>query len=154
MTRLRVGQLFGFGVLGLALSAWAGTASAAQWANPDLLVTPETVKANIDKPDWDMNTLVSHSRSMLFGKESVGVRLPGWLAVFIGYGFDALAAITKKRMMISSIRVKKFMGTTAFNTSVVESGFIPPFTLAEGLEKTLKHEFLEENNDETLFYTE
>jgi thiosulfate/3-mercaptopyruvate sulfurtransferase len=75
MTRLRVWRLFGFGVLGLVLSAWAGTASAAQWANPDLLVTPETVKANIDKPDWvviDCRSLADYAQGHIPGAISLG----------------------------------------------------------------------------------
>lgn len=108
----------------------------------------------IDKPDLDMTTLVSRSRSVLFGKENVGLRLPGWLGVLIGYGFDALAAITGKKLPVSSIRVKKFMGTTAFKTSVSKTGFSPKFSLAEGIERTLKYEFLEDNSGDKVFYTE
>ena len=108
----------------------------------------------VDKPDLDMNSLVARCRSVLFGKEGFGLRLPGWLGIIIGYGFDAFAVITKKSLPVSSIRVKKFMATTAFNTSLAETGFTPSHTLSEGLEKTIKHEFLEDHNDDTLFYTE
>ena len=77
MTMLSVGRFFAFGVLGLALSAWAGPASAAQWANPDLLVTPETVKANIDKPDWvvvDCRDLKDYAKGHIPGAISLGKR--------------------------------------------------------------------------------
>ena len=108
----------------------------------------------VDKPDLDMNTLVARCRSVLFKKDSVGLRLPGWLGVFAGYGFDMLAALARKKLPISSIRVKKFMGTTAFDTSIAETGFTPPYTLNEGLEKTLRHEFLENHANKTLFHSE
>jgi predicted sulfurtransferase len=39
-------------VVGVYLLLAAGLAGAAEWANPDLLVNPETVKQNIDKPNW------------------------------------------------------------------------------------------------------
>ena len=95
----------------------------------------------VDKPDIDMNTLVSRCRSALFRKKNVGLRLPGWLAYLVGYGADAVAAITGKRLPVSAIRVKKFMSTTAFNSNVSATGFVPPFTLEEGIDRTLKHEF-------------
>jgi nucleoside-diphosphate-sugar epimerase len=107
----------------------------------------------VDKPDLDMNTLIARCRSVLFDKEGVGLRLPGWLGILAGYGFDALAKISGKKLPISSIRVKKFMGTTAFNTSVGETGFEASCTLSEGIERTLRHEFLEDHSGDKLFYS-
>ena len=108
----------------------------------------------VDKPDLDMNTLIERCRSVLFETQGVGLRLPGWLGVMSGYGFDALAKITGRSLTVSSIRVKKFMGTTAFNTSVGETGFQASCTLSEGLENTLRYEFLEDHSDDKLFYSE
>lgn len=108
----------------------------------------------VDKPDFDMNTLVGRCRSILFGKHGVGLRMPGSLGTLTGHCFDALAAITGKRLPVSSIRVKKFMGTTAFNTSISDASFSPSCTLTEGIERTLRHEFLEDHSSETLFYSE
>jgi len=108
----------------------------------------------VDQPDLDMNTLVSFCRSVLFGKDGVGLRLPGWLGVLLGYGFDMLAAITGKKLPISSIRVKKFMGTTAFNTSISETGFTPSSNLDQGIERTLRHEFVENHKAEKVFFSE
>ena len=48
---------------------------------------------------------------------------------------------------LCSIRVKKFMGTTQFASSVSETGFVPPISLEEGLARTLRYEFLEDNLD-------
>ena len=108
----------------------------------------------VDKPDLDMNTLVTQCYMILFGKKGVGIRLPGWLGILAGYCFDALAKITGKKLSISSIRVKKFMGTTSFQTSAGKSGFKPSCTLEEGLSRTLRHEFLEDHSRERLFYSE
>lgn len=108
----------------------------------------------IDKPDLDMNTLVSICRKTLFGKEGVGIRLPGWLGQLAGYGFDLLAFILRRNLPISSIRVKKFMGTTAFSTSISSTGFESSCTLAEGLERTLRHEFIEDHKSDKVFYSE
>lgn len=108
----------------------------------------------VDKSDLDMNTFIGRCRSVLFEKEGVGLRLPGWLGVLAGYGFDALAKITGKKLPVSSIRVKKFLRTTAFNTSVSETGFEASCTLSEGIERTLRHEFLEDHSGEHIFYSE
>lgn len=65
----------------LALSVFvlsgAGTALAAQWANPGLLVDAETVKANIDKADWvvvDARTLKDYVKGHIPGAISLGKR--------------------------------------------------------------------------------
>ena len=108
----------------------------------------------IDKPDFDMNTLVSEARKTLFGKNNVGLRLPAFLGMAIGYFADVVAKLTGKTLPVSSIRVKKFMGTTQFASSVGETGFVPPVSLEEGLARTLRYEFLEDNSDKRTFETE
>ena len=108
----------------------------------------------VDKPDLSMNTLVARCRTVLWGKKGVGLRLPGWLGILAGYGFDGLAATIGKKLPISSIRVKKFMGTTAFNTSISKTGFKPSSSLVQGIEQTLRHEFLENHKAEKVFFSE
>ena len=108
----------------------------------------------IDKPDYDMNTLVSEARKTLFGKNNVGLRLPAYLGITIGYIADILARLLGKNLPVSSIRVKKFMGTTQFSSSVSKTGFVPPVSLEEGLARTLRYEFLEDNSDKKTFETE
>lgn len=108
----------------------------------------------VDKPDLDMNTLVSIARDTLFSKDNVGIRMPGFLGVGIGYLADFFAKITRFPLPVSSIRVKKFMGTTQFASSVSETGFTPPVSLEEGLERTLRYEFLEDNSNKQTFDTE
>jgi nucleoside-diphosphate-sugar epimerase len=108
----------------------------------------------IDKPDFDMNWLVGTIRKTLFNKAGVGIRLPASLGKLAGYGFDMLALILNKKLPISSIRVKKFMGTTSFNTSIAQSGFEPSVTLETGLKRTLRYEFIEDNSTKRTFTTE
>lgn len=108
----------------------------------------------IDKPDFDMNTLVSESRNTLFRKKNVGIRLPAFIGMIIGYLADIFSKITGKTISVSSIRVKKFMGTTQFSSSVSETGFIPSVNLHEGLARTLRYEFIENNKDNRTFETE
>ena len=108
----------------------------------------------IDKPDFDMNTLVSEARKTLFGKKNVGLRLPSFFGMLIGYFADFIAKMSGKSLPVSSIRVKKFLGTTQFGSSVSDSGFVPPVSLEEGLARTLRYEFLEDNSDKQTFETE
>ena len=108
----------------------------------------------IDKPDLDMNTLISKARNTLFGKNNVGLRLPGFLGISIGYLADAVAKIVNSSLPVSSIRVKKFMGTTQFESSASATGFIAPVSLEDGLVRTLRYEFIEDNSQNRTFDTE
>jgi GlcNAc-P-P-Und epimerase len=108
----------------------------------------------IDKPDFDMNSLVSEARKTLFGKNNVGLRLPAFLGMAIGYFADLVAKVTGKTLPFSSIRAKKFMGTTQFSSSIGETGFVPPVSIGEVLARTLRYEFMEDNSDKRTFDTE
>lgn len=108
----------------------------------------------IDKPDYDMNALVSDARKILFRKKNIGVRLPSFLGMAIGYFADFFAKVFNINLPISSIRVKKFMGTTQFASSISSTDFEPPFKLEDGLAKTIQYEFLEDNSDKQTFETE
>jgi len=70
----------------------------------------------IDKPDFTMNNLVGTVHCILGKPEQVGFRLPYAVGLMIGKGFDLIAAITGRRLAISSIRVKKFCANSMFNT--------------------------------------
>lgn len=106
-----------------------------------------------DKPDFTMSEL----SSVIESKMSISIpktRIPYWLGMLGGYGFDLLAMVTGKKHSISSVRVKKFCATTQFDASKAHSVFKAPFTLEEGLNRTLEFEFLNPKKDDVLFYTE
>ena len=95
-----------------------------------------------DKPDFTTKELVTHTASVL-RKKVPTIRIPYRFGLFIGYCFDFLAFLTRKKLTISSIRVKKFCAVTQYSGSkALASGFAPPFTLAEGLRNTLQAEFI------------
>jgi nucleoside-diphosphate-sugar epimerase len=107
----------------------------------------------IDKPDFDMNTLVAEVNSIL-GRKPPRMHWPEWLGMLGGYGFDLLASLLHKKLPISSIRVKKFCATTQFaSIRIANTGFTPPVSLQEALEKTIKYEFIDKP-EEHVFYTE
>lgn len=108
----------------------------------------------IDKPDFTMNELVLHVEKVL-NKRIPATHFPYWLGMLGGYGFDLLAKLTGKKLTVSSVRVKKFCATTEFDASkVLASGFKAPYTLGEGLARTLEFEFVHPRTDDITFKTE
>ena len=108
----------------------------------------------IDKPDFSMNRLVSLVSKVL-KKNIPATHLPIWLGMFGGYCFDFLAFITRRKLSVSSVRVKKFCATTQFDsTKALNSGFKPPYSLEEGLAQTLEFEFIQNVSDGITFETE
>lgn len=108
----------------------------------------------IDKPDFTMNKLVGLVYRMLGKPEGIDFRLPYAVGLMIGKGFDLVAAITGKRFAISSIRVKKFCANSMFNTRIGQSGFVAPVPLVEAFERTVRHEFVESHEHDSVFYSE
>lgn len=108
----------------------------------------------IDKPDFTMNQLVGSVRRILGKSEKISFRLPFALGYSIGKGFDFVAAISRKRLAISSIRVRKFCANSVYNTGVDSTGFIPPVSLSKALEQTIRHEFIEKHDDEPIYFSE
>jgi nucleoside-diphosphate-sugar epimerase len=107
----------------------------------------------IDKPDFDMNTLVAEVRRVL-GKSGKLFHWPYWIGFIGGLCFDLLSKILCKKLPISSIRVKKFSANTMFESATIEkTAFKPPVSLADGLERTIKYEFINKVTDQ-VFYTE
>ena len=107
-----------------------------------------------DKPDFSMTELVS----LIENKMNISIsklKIPYWFGMLAGYGFDLTALITRKKLSISSVRIKKFCATTQFDASNAHSIFIAPFTLKEGLNKTLEYDFINsKNNDDVVFFSE
>ena len=102
-----------------------------------------------------MNSLLKVIEKSL-NKKIQSIRIPVWLGFLGGYGFDLLAFITRNKLAVSSVRVKKFVATTQFDAFKVHSrGFKKPFTHEEGLDRTLNYEFDQQrSDDEEVFYTE
>ncbi len=108
----------------------------------------------IDKPDNNMNQLVSHVSKVL-GKHIPATHFPYWLGMMGGYCFDLLARIMGRKLTVSSVRVKKFCATTEFDaTKAHSSGFTAPYTLDEGLARTLEFEFVHPRTDDITFKSE
>lgn len=107
----------------------------------------------VDKPDFTMAELAELIQNKL-NLNKTKIKIPFWMGMIAGYFFDFLAISTKKKFFISSVRIKKFCATTEFDASKVQKVFKAPFTLKEGLNKTLDYEFNFKKNDTVVFYSE
>ena len=108
----------------------------------------------IDKLDFKMNELVGHVSKVL-DKHIPLTHFPYWLGMLGGYCFDLLAFVTRKKLTVSSVRVKKFCATTEFDASkALATGFKAPYTLGEGLARTLEFEFVHPRRDDVTFKSE
>ena len=109
----------------------------------------------IDTPDLTMNELVSQVRATLKGKTGVGLWIPYWLGLILGYTADLVAKLSGKNLPVSSTRVKKFSASTEFQSAKVGmDNFEAPFLLSDGIERTLKSEFIYPDPSREIFYTE
>ncbi|MBQ7163065.1 MAG: NAD-dependent epimerase/dehydratase family protein [Bacteroidales bacterium] len=107
----------------------------------------------VDKPDFSMNELIPLV-SRVLGRKIPMIHFPYWLGMAGGYCFDALAFVLRKKLSVSSIRVKKFCSTTQFASVKAHEHFQAPYTLADGLSRTLEYEFLHPAQDDVIFYSE
>lgn len=106
-----------------------------------------------DNPDFSMTELTQ----LIEEKINIKIpkqRIPFWMGILFGYGFDLISLLSRKKLSISSVRIKKFCATTQFNSYKVHNIFNAPYSLREGLDKTLEYEFINTKEDEVLFYSE
>jgi nucleoside-diphosphate-sugar epimerase len=94
-----------------------------------------------DGPDFTMKQLMNVICDKL-GKPKPAFSLPYAAGLGAGYMFDGLARITGKNFPISAVRIRKFCAdTTSSADKARRSGFNPPFTLEEGIERMINHDF-------------
>jgi nucleoside-diphosphate-sugar epimerase len=108
----------------------------------------------IDKPDLSMNELVARVNKILRRSEKIKFRLPYIVGLAVGKFFDFFAFVTRKKIAISSIRVKKFCSNSVYESAIAATGFVPPVNLIHAIERTVKYEFLEGHKKEPVYYSE
>jgi nucleoside-diphosphate-sugar epimerase len=95
----------------------------------------------VDGPDMNTRDLVEYTRRCL-GRSGKIPEIPRQIALAGGHLMDVLARLTGRRFTISAIRVRKFCESTQFRaTLATQSGFIPSYSLSEGLARTIQFEF-------------
>lgn len=109
----------------------------------------------VDKPDLDMNSLTMYVGKRLKKGEYSQFHLPKWLGLAFGYSVDIISVLLRKKLFISSERIKKFCANTIIESCRENDlSFQRPYTLKEGLNKTLKSEFISPKSDREIFYAE
>ena len=108
----------------------------------------------VDKPDFDMNTLIRTVKGEMGIAGRERIRIPYAAGMAIGYLFDLAASMTRRSFPVSSVRVRKFCATTQFESAVAEAGFAAPLPLIDALKRTVRYEFLEDHSDEVTFITQ
>jgi len=100
-----------------------------------------------DKPDMTIEQLARIAFEALGNGPGIKWRIPYAIGLLGGYAFDFLSRITGKTYPISSIRIKKFAANTKVSAKRIrQTGFSPPYSLAEGLNRMISSEFLQ-NSD-------
>jgi len=107
-----------------------------------------------DKPDFTMNELVSHISEIVGRPNKIKFRLPYFLGVFVGEIFDLWSFVTHKKLSISSIRIKKFCSDSVYESAFSKTKFVPPVSLVDGIESTVRFEFLEDHQSDYVYFTE
>ena len=108
----------------------------------------------VDRPDLSMNELVDLVGKSL-GRKIPSVRIPYIVGMFGGWCFDFLAFLIRRKLPVSSVRVRKFHATTQFDASKAHScGFQAPYSLSQAIEKTLKFEFVDRKEDDVVYISE
>lgn len=99
-----------------------------------------------DKPDFSMRELTDVIYRKL-GRKKPPVSLPYPLGLAAGLTFDMLARVSGRNFPVSAVRVKKFCADTTCQAERCRAtGFIPSYTLEEGLSRMIDHDFLGKQN--------
>lgn len=109
----------------------------------------------VDTPNYTINELVELIYNKLKNRKRVRLRIPYILGLIFGIGCDFVSKFKRKKLSISSIRVKKFVSSSDFVSNNINLiNFSRPFTIKEGVDKTLESEFINIDPNKEIFYTE
>jgi nucleoside-diphosphate-sugar epimerase len=96
-----------------------------------------------DQPSLSMNYLALYVKKCL-GRPSKGfIHIPLFLGLFIGWCFDLLNKHLKRNFSISVVRIRKFCSNSIYISSNNLIDFSPPVSLFDGIDRTVKYEFMQ-----------
>ncbi len=91
-----------------------------------------------DKPDKSTAELVATIHALMGHPHTPRYAVPYWLALGIGLLGDGIAKVTRRPVLISSVRVRKFCADTQVNTASLErTGHAASCTIDEGLARMI-----------------
>lgn len=141
MRQIASGRFFMVGT-GENIKSIAYVGNVAAFLAHSLTLGPGVHIANyVDHPDMNTRELTTYIYGCL-GKTGEIPKVPKSLAMAAGYLLDISARLTGRSFPLSAVRVQKFCETTQFKADrVAQWGFTPPYTLAEGLARTIAFDF-------------
>ena len=109
----------------------------------------------VDGPDFTMKELVIDIKKVLFKDIRIGISIPIFIGLFLGFLADILSIILGKNLPVSLIRVKKFCAHSTFSSNKKRlNNFREPIPLKVALKRTLESEFINPRSKIEKFYTE
>jgi nucleoside-diphosphate-sugar epimerase len=108
----------------------------------------------VDKPDFSMNELVNFVKKALNHKPGNVPHIPIMIGIIIGRLFDFFSFISRKKLILSYIRIKKFCSNSTYKSSVSSTGFKANTPLDQAITDTIKYEFLKKNKKSQVFFSE
>jgi nucleoside-diphosphate-sugar epimerase len=100
----------------------------------------------VDLPDLTVRDLVSYVMQCLERPSRIR-SFPRPFAMAGAHILDGVARLMGKNFPISAVRIRKFCENTQFLAEkALQSGFVAPYTLNEGLARTIQSEFSQRNN--------
>lgn len=98
-----------------------------------------------DKPDLT-STDIANTIAGGLGKSLPRLKLPLFVGMIAGSLFDLLATLTGKKFPISVIRIRKFAAETTISTdALINNGYLPKYSLQEGINRMIECDFKKEN---------
>ncbi|MGH6884464.1 MAG: NAD-dependent epimerase/dehydratase family protein [Geminicoccales bacterium] len=95
-----------------------------------------------DKPDPDMNQLVTLAGQAVGWGRTRPIRLPYAFGLGVGLACDLIARPTGRRFAVSAARVRKYRANSQFaNARCLATGFTPRHELYDALVAVIRHEF-------------
>jgi nucleoside-diphosphate-sugar epimerase len=127
---------------GTNIKSMAYVENIAAFLAHSLTLGPGVHIANyVDGPDLNTRDLIAHIHRCLSRPGQVR-RIPKSIAMTGGHLLDVVARVSGRSFPVSAIRVRKFCETTQFKADrVAQWGFKPPYSLTDGLARTVDFEF-------------
>ena len=125
---------------GRNLKSMAYVENVAAFIQHCLNAEPGVYTYNYIDKRFDITRSYGTERAM--GKDRIGIRSDHRYAG--GSVLDGVSWLTGKEFPVSAIRVKKFCADTQFSSREISStGFVPPVSIWDALERTVRYEFID-----------
>ena len=92
----------------------------------------------VDKPQLTLKELISFCKKEFNQDENIK-KIPYIVLFAFALTLDLLSFIFNKKFKINRARIKKFTAESSYQANL--NGFVPKFSLKEGLKQTIKKEF-------------